>query len=118
MHRLIPALLLLAPLATAAPALAEDVPHLDIAPVCRMIAKGIYGDQSNVDSCMRTEADNRQRLAQEWNEFPAADRASCLSLTKMGGVGGTYTELMICLEMSRDVAKLHRGGGTIGQMDR
>ena len=32
----------------------------------------------------------------------------------MGGVGGTYAELLTCLEMARDVRKLPKDTGTIG----
>ena len=32
----------------------------------------------------------------------------------MGGMGGTYTELLTCLEMKRDARKLPKDEGTVG----
>ena len=113
MPRLIPAVVIAAQFAVASAAYADDVPRLNIEPVCRAIAK-TAGDQRNIDVCMRSEDRSRTALAKDWNTFPPADRSSCLSLTKMGGVGGTYSELLTCLEMSRDVRKLHNSAGTVG----
>jgi hypothetical protein len=97
------------------PARADDVPRLNIEKVCSDIAKaaGQSGDVRDREACLRTERDSHTALARQWSEFPAADRSSCYSLTPMG-VGGTYSELLTCLEMSRDVRKLHNSEGTVG----
>jgi hypothetical protein len=39
----------------------------------------------------------------------AADKTQCVPAAKAGG-HATYTELLTCLEMVRDVRKLHAGG--------
>jgi hypothetical protein len=69
---------------------------------------------------MRSESDWRTTLAQEWSGFPAADRSSCLSLSHTGGVGGTYSELLTCLELSRNVRQHHGDSesGTVGRGGR
>ena len=41
-----------------------------------------------------------------WKSFDASDRTHCTSELTMGGES-SYTELFTCLEMARDVRKLH-----------
>jgi hypothetical protein len=105
-------------IAIGATVLIADVPKLNITPSCRQAAEGILGVKQDIDICIRTENDARDQLAKQWNEFPPADRASCTTLTTMAGAGGTYTELLTCLEMKRDVRELPKEGGTVGQVAR
>jgi len=97
---------------------ADQVHKLDITPSCRASADGILGVKQDIETCMQSENAARDQLAQQWNAFPAADRAGCTRLTTLGGTGGTYTELITCLEMKRDAAKLPKEGGTVGQVTR
>jgi hypothetical protein len=94
-------------LATVAPtaSYAADVPHLDIRASCRDAMKASVGIIQDMDACLASENGAREQLAKEWSSFGAADRTSCLSLTRTG-TSGTYTELLTCLEMKRDARKL------------
>ena len=103
---------------SAAVLVADQVPSLNVTPSCRASADGILGVKQDIDSCLRSENEARNQAARQWNEFPPADRTSCVTLTTMGGTGGTYTELLTCLEMKRDARKLPKEGGTVGGMVR
>jgi hypothetical protein len=105
-------------LVSATVLVADQVPRLDVTPSCRASANGILGVKQDIDSCMQSENAARDQLAQQWSTFAAADRQSCTTLTTLGGTGGTYTELITCLEMKRDAAKLPKEGGTAGQLIR
>ena len=106
MLRLIVAFLIAAPWAAAHAA--DNAPKLNIEKVCHDIAK-VGGTSTDFDACMRSENDWHAVLVQEWPQFPASDRRSCLSLSNTGGVGSTYSELLTCLELYRDVRKAHPG---------
>jgi hypothetical protein len=79
-------------------------------PVCRGIAQqgeleaGLQ--QTSFEQCVKSEQDTREQLKKEWSTFTAADKSSCVALAKTGGES-SYTELLTCMEMSRDVRKLH-----------
>jgi hypothetical protein len=91
-----------------AAAAAENVPVLNVEPVCRGIAQN--GGQTVRDktiaeqkeTCIKSELSMRDQLAKQWATFVAADKAHCVNLTKTGGES-SYTELLTCLEMARDV---------------
>jgi hypothetical protein len=55
----------------------------------------------------------RDELVKQWPNFSAADKVSCVNESKMGKES-SYTELLTCLEMARDVRSLRadyeRGG--------
>ena len=88
----------------AAAACAAEVPTLDVAKTCRPIAN----DRSlaiDTDRCFKTEKQAHEQLTREWADFPAADRTLCTQTATMGGTA-SYVELITCLEMKRDVAKL------------
>jgi len=95
---------------------ADQVPHLDVMPSCRASADGILGVKQDVETCVKSENEARDQVVKQWNQFSAADRSGCANLTTMGGTGGTYTELLTCLEMKRDVRQLPKdnGGSTVG----
>jgi hypothetical protein len=87
-----------------APASAADaVPTFNVTPSCRTgVDQGIRKD---IQSCIDSENNSRALLVRQWDEFDAADRALCTKASSMGG-SPTYTELITCLEMRRDVKKL------------
>ena len=63
---------------------AQDVPVLDIEPVCRGIAQqaATAGERGGPDlglaQCIKSEQATREQLAREWSTFAAADKASCI----------------------------------------
>jgi hypothetical protein len=72
-------------LAASWPALCDDVPELNVDPVCRGAM--------------------RQKLSKEWGSFAPADRSHCIGSEK-GGYA-SYTDLITCLEMARDASKMN-----------
>ena len=86
-------------------ALPKGFPNIDFARSCR--AATTVGIAQGIDGCLASETEARNQLAKDWNIFSRADRSSCTNLTTMGG-GGTYTSLLSCLELKRDVAMLQR----------
>jgi hypothetical protein len=88
----------------------DDIPNLDVHPVCRGIASqseleaGLQ--RTNFEQCVQSEQDVREQIKKEWSTFTTADKSHCVSLAKTGGES-SYTELITCMEMARDVRKLH-----------
>ena len=93
----------------AAAARADDVPFLDTAPLCKGIANQSSLQEGfrkvSFDECMKAEQQDRDQLSKEWSQFSASDKTHCVTETTMGGES-SYTELMTCLEMARDVKEL------------
>jgi hypothetical protein len=56
----------------------------------------------NAQNCREDEHHAREQLLQQWTQFDAADRVMCDGAAQSGAVEPTYTELMTCLEMTRD----------------
>jgi hypothetical protein len=84
---------------------ADSVPSWDLTASCRAAASAGYSETPNerVKSCLASEQRTREEITKNWSNFPAADRIGCVkSLT----FSPTYTELVTCLEMRRDVKKL------------
>jgi hypothetical protein len=73
-----------------------SVPTLDAEANCRM-AETLDANQK-ADICLLSENSAREQLVGRWTEFPSADRLLCTRSSTAGG-GGTYTELLTCLEM-------------------
>jgi hypothetical protein len=93
------------------PARPDDAPSLDVRPVCRGIASQAAeplatGLPSSFNECVKSEQEVREQLRKQWSAFSAADKQHCVTLAKTGGES-SYTELLTCLEMSRDVRALN-----------
>lgn len=97
---------LLLPVADSVPTL--NVPTLNVEQVCEGIAQqggvtfhdpAIAQEKKN---CIESEMAIRDQLAKQWSSFPAADKTHCVNESVMGGES-SYTELLTCLEMARDV---------------
>lgn len=89
----------------------DDIPNLDVRPVCRGIASQSASNPADVgikttfEQCIQSEQAVREQLKQAWPTFSAADKQHCISLATTGGESSN-TELLTCLEMSRDVRAL------------
>ena len=87
---------------------ADPVPTLDVTQVCTGIAQqgGVtFRDpsvQKEKENCIKSEQAMRDEIAKQWSSFAPADRTSCTNESRMGGES-SYTELLTCLEMARDV---------------
>jgi hypothetical protein len=88
----------------------DDIPTLDVNPVCHGIASqseleaGLQ--RTNFEQCVKSEQDTREQIKKEWSLFSTSDKSHCVALAKTGGES-SYTELISCMEMARDVRKLH-----------
>jgi hypothetical protein len=87
-------------------AVADNVPRLDVTQSCRGAAADAAPTETKkrMQICLDTEQSTRDALAKEWTKFAPTDRTYCVNTLK--GFAPTYTELMTCLEMNRDVKKL------------
>jgi hypothetical protein len=102
---------LIALLTSTVIALSEDLPTLNVKPVCRGIAlqgsdpseRG--GPDLSFNNCIDSEEQVRNELTKAWSTFAPADKGHCVRETTMGGLS-SYTDLITCLEMARDVRKL------------
>ena len=87
----------------------DDIPTVDVRPVCRGIA--MQGEleaglqQTSFEQCVQSEQAVREQLKKEWSTFTTADKSHCVALGKTGGES-SYTELITCMEMARDVRAL------------
>lgn len=108
---MLPSALLLGVQQLVTPVAIDNVPVLNIEPVCQGIAR--QGGSSFHDpevakekqDCLKSEKEVREELVKQWSTFPAADRSACISEATMGG-DSSYTELLTCLEMARDVRSM------------
>src|SRR5262245_17180092 len=95
---------------SGSPARSDDIPTLDVRPVCRGIARQgeleVGLQQTSFEQCVKSEQDTREQLEKEWSTFTTPDKTGCIALAKTGGEP-SYTELITCMEMARDVRKLH-----------
>jgi hypothetical protein len=90
---------------------ADQYPTLNVAPLCHGITEqsDLQEGFRNVtfDECMKDEQEDRQTMIKEWPTFSTGDRTHCIAEATMGGES-SYTELITCLEMARDVKTLRK----------
>jgi hypothetical protein len=98
----------------------DDIPTLDVNPVCRGIA--MQGEleaglqQTSFQECVKSEQAVREQIKKEWSTFTTADKTHCVALAKTGGEA-SYTELISCMEMARDVRKLHENANSLPEQN-
>jgi hypothetical protein len=96
---------------------ADSVPTLNVEQVCKGIAQqgGVSFHDTDIaeekQNCLDSEQAIRDQLEKEWSSFIGADKAACTNESKMGGES-SYTELLTCLEMARDVRNLQSEADT------
>lgn len=106
--------LLAVPLAVQLIAAEDGVPKFDVRPSCEGAARANYMAQGNerLQSCIASENNTRDQLAKNWSTFPATDRNNCIAA--MINFNPTYTELITCLEMKRDLRNFKPAAGNTG----
>jgi hypothetical protein len=103
------AVLLMTPIFAAR---SDEVPVLDVKPVCHGIAaQGMDPSETGgpdlaMSQCVASEQEVRGQLVKAWPDFASADKQHCTREATMGGEA-SYTDLITCLEMARDVRKMH-----------
>jgi hypothetical protein len=91
---------------------ADSVPVLNVDQVCQGIAQqgGVTFHDSAVGNekknCLDSEQATRDELVKQWSTFAPPDKTACTNESRMGG-DSSYTELLTCLEMARDVRAMH-----------
>ena len=91
----------------------DGVPHLNVEQVCKGIAQqgGVTFRDPAIDqekkNCLDSEQSIRDQLVKQWSTFSADDRTHCVNESVMGG-DSSYTELLTCLEMARDVRAMRK----------
>jgi hypothetical protein len=97
--------------ATVVPASADEVPTLNVDPMCRGIAAHAAapgetgGPDLSFTQCVNQELRIRNRLTKRWATFSAESRAECVGEATAGGLS-SYTDLLTCLQMARDVEQM------------
>jgi hypothetical protein len=81
-------------------AISDTLPKFDTAKECRFESESSRA----FDRCSRDEAHALQQLETEWPQFVDADRSSCSAEATIGSVA-SYVDLLICLQMARDVGR-------------
>jgi hypothetical protein len=93
---------------------ADSVPTLNVEQVCSGIAQqgGVTFHDPQIGQekkdCLDSEQAIRDQLVKQWSSFAPADRGACTNEARMGG-DSSYTELLTCLEMARDVRTMRSG---------
>jgi hypothetical protein len=90
-------------IARPSPPAADTPPDFNVEPSCRAAATAAH-NQKRLQGCLDSERKARNQIVSEWTDFTAATRSLCLKAATVGGEA-TYTELLTCLEMTRDVKK-------------
>ena len=86
----------------------DSVPTLNVDQVCTGIAQqgGVTFHDSAIGQekkdCLDSEQAIRDELSKQWSSFNGDDKVHCTNESRMGG-DSSYTELLTCLEMARDV---------------
>jgi len=90
----------------------NDVPNWDVSSSCRAAAKFSYTQDAaeREKSCVESENRTREKLAADWSQFPADERARCIKSIEW--FSPTYTELVACLEMYSDVRRARENAAT------
>jgi hypothetical protein len=79
-------------------AVSGTVPKFDIAKECRYEG----GFTSDIDRCSRDEATALRQLRNDWAQFIAGDKSTCMAEATIDGLA-SYVELLTCLEIASDV---------------
>jgi len=92
----------------------DEVPVLDLQPICRGIAQQASdaGEKGGPDlsfaQCVKSEQEVRGKIAEEWSRYALADRQTCIAETTMGGLA-SYTNLLGCLKSATEARKMFKG---------
>ena len=86
----VPALAIAMTMTAILSARSDEIPTLDVGPVCRGIASQSgeeleAGLESTSAQCVKSEQEVREQLRKEWSTFSAADKRHCVTLSKIGG---------------------------------
>ena len=101
----------------------DEVPVLDINPVCHGIAQQASGpgERGGPDlsfaRCIRSEQAVRKRLIKNWSTYAPADRQNCVAETTMGGLA-SYTNFLGCLQSATQARRMFNTPSRNYQIER
>jgi hypothetical protein len=95
---------------------ADEIPRFDVQPSCRGGLNSAISIAKDTGACVKNETAARDQLAKVWATFARADRVRCADMTRLGGPP-SYVELLTCLEIARDIAKIHKEDAAAGKMN-
>ena len=81
----------------------DTVPKFDITRECHLEG----GLNADYDRCSEDEGAALRDLQKTWPQFAAADKRNCIASTMIGGFS-SYVELLVCLQIARDVHDEHQ----------
>ena len=84
---------------------ADAPPKFDVERTCRPAAVAGVLPGRDASACQRDENDARDKVERQWAEYSATQRKHCAGFAALDRAP-SYVELLTCLEMARDVAKL------------
>ena len=93
-------------------ALSQDIPKLNIDPVCHGIAQQASNPTEKGDpdlafaQCVQNENTMEKKLSSEWSTFMQSEKANCIGEETSVSLP-SYTDLVTCLEMARDARALN-----------
>lgn len=94
------------------PARSQDIPNLNVDPVCHGIAQqsGNPSEKGGPDlafsECVKSEEAMRLKLVNEWSTFIPSERTACTG-NETSALLPSYTDLVTCLEMARAARTLN-----------
>ncbi|HZO45365.1 MAG TPA: hypothetical protein VFB68_05695 [Xanthobacteraceae bacterium] len=103
MRAMLPSLAVIAVALHATAAVAQEVPKLDVGPLCNAQAKA---SKDLADACLADEKKARDELVRRWAEFAAPDKARCSGMERSVAGAQSYVELLTCLQIALDVKNL------------
>ena len=92
--------------------IADSVPNIDVAPSCRGAATAnvFTNGGDRFKNCLDIEQKIHDELSREWSNYAPADRAKCVH--SIMAFAPTYTELLTCLQILRDLRKSTDNNGS------
>lgn len=91
---------------------AEDLPHLNLDPICHGIAAHASapgeagGPDLSFTQCVDQELRVRSDLLKDWATFSLGSQRQCIGEASDGGLA-SYTDLLTCLQIARDAERMH-----------
>jgi hypothetical protein len=101
----------------------EEVPALDLNPICHGIAQegSDPGERGGPDlsfqECVSSEQSVKRQLGKEWRSFALTDKQNCVRETTMGGLA-SYTNLYGCLQSATIARKMFNGANRNYQIEQ
>jgi hypothetical protein len=92
----------------------DEVPVLDLNPICRGIAQQAWdageggpGWPDWFARCTGSEQVVRKRLVRKWSRYDVADKKNCIAETTTGGLA-SYSDLFSCLQSATEARNLFK----------